>query len=359
MSADASAIGILYIGSSSVTAAACEGDNVTARAKSPLSGDARLAINTTIDEIETEINKRIDEVIVITSEPIKSYLAQTTIKFRRAREVTSLDTYRAIRKVKMKDIIGKDIPLHIIPIHYSAQIGEVADGVSAALHIVAMPESLRAKICLLARGANMEPIKIISAAFAEGKGQEVKDGAIIDIGAESVRVGIFAKGRFTYSFCIDIGANSAIEALVDSKNVTWDDAEALVLKYGAKAPSGLDFTTQVSIDVAGMGETVIPKADILMPINSAYSELYRLVCGHLEEAQGGAFKKFLKNTIITGSGSKISGAQDIFGARLEESKKTDGAAMLRPRTENIGETLRQGLLETSKKIIQKTRRQAK
>jgi cell division protein FtsA len=326
-------LAFLDIGRTHVRAAAAAGGKILAMAEAPNAGNDAAAVNAATAQIESKIDERLSDAVVIFSGPARSRILELQTDFRRERTVTDEDIAKTIKKAPANEFDTESL-MHVIPLKYSAYPGDIDGGVSVLVHMIAMHSDERERIAALVRKCNLNPARIVSSAYAEGAGQGVKDGIVADIGAGGMRVGLFVKGNFVSGFCSPLGGDAVTDFAAQKLGIGTNEAETLKIKYGARAPQGLDFSAQIALPTADGGERIAPKSEILQASNLAMSAIARKMREKVENMENGALANLLGNVIITGGGAHIGGGAKIMGGRIEPQRKLEGAVKLyskRPR----------------------------
>ncbi|MDR3126187.1 MAG: rod shape-determining protein [Rickettsiales bacterium] len=328
-------LAFLDIGQTHVRAAAAHGGRILAASEAPNAGNEAAAVNAAIAQIESKIDERLSDAIVIVSGHVRSRAAKAQTDFRRTRTVTEEDIIKTIRKAPTGELDSESL-LHVIPLKYSAHPGDIDGGVAALVHIVSMPSDERERIHALIRKCNLNPVRLVSSAYAEGAGRAIKDGAIADIGAGGMRVGLFAKGKFVSGFCTGLGGDAVTNFIAQKLGIGTAEAEALKLKYGARAPQGFDFSAQIALATPDGGERIVPKSEILQASNLAMSAIAHKMRERIEQMEDGALAGLLCDIIITGGGALIGGGAKILGGRPEAQRKLEGAVRLYSKRTGTG-----------------------
>ncbi|NQY42889.1 MAG: cell division protein FtsA, partial [Legionellales bacterium] len=258
------------------------------------------------------------------------------------REVSNADIERVIDAAKAVAIPADQKLLHIIPQEYVIDsqegikdpVGMSGVRLESRVHMVSGSVSAAQNIVKCVRKCGLSVGNIILEQLASSHVVLTEDEkelgvCLVDIGGGTTDIAIFTEGSIRHTANIPIAGDQVTNDIAVAIRTPTKAAEEIKLKHGCAL-----------MNVANPGETIevpsinekpsrnITKIDLAEVIEARYEELFRLVRAELRKS--GFDELIPAGIVLTGGGSKVSGAIDLGEAvfqmpvRLGTPKKIAG-----------------------------------
>ncbi len=211
--------------------------------------------------------------------------------------------------------------------------GMVCDLLGARVHLVdAAQLALRNLGACLAR-CDLEVEELVSAPLAAGLATLVEDekrigATIIDMGAGTTSVAVFAEGHLLHTTQIPVGGWQVTNDLARVLSTPINHAERLKTLHGGVLPAAEDEREMLPVPLVGEDEDHIarvPRAMVVNIIRPRLEETFELVKDRLEQA--GILSQAGTRVVLTGGASQLIGARELAARVLDRQVRIG-----RPRT---------------------------
>ena len=283
---------------------------------------ASESIQTAINEAETKANIKVDNIYISAS----SKIVNTKLFSRKINiieEKIKDEDIKAVLNALISEpyFEGKQI-LHAAPVSYNI------DGAHGIISPVGMyGSSLEVEFIISTIGVNhyknyiecvskcnIDINQVIFAGLASGvavlNDHELALGAVVlEIGATTTSLSIFAKGNLLFSEVVNFGGNNITEAIARYFNISFNEAEKNKIMHASAIEHSSD--NEISFEVPSIN---FDNNEKFVPISK--KDLHKIIKPYLEDIlkwtklilnKSGYDKLISKQLIITGGGSQLDG----------------------------------------------------
>ncbi len=283
---------------------------------------ASESIQTAINEAETKANIKVDNIYISAS----SKIVNTKLFSRKINiieEKIKDEDIKAVLNALISEpyFEGKQI-LHAAPVSYNI------DGAHGIISPIGMyGSSLEVEFIISTIGinhyknyiecvsrCNIDINQVIFAGLASGvavlNDHELALGAVVlEIGATTTSLSIFAKGNLLFSEVVNFGGNNITEAIARYFNISFNEAEKNKIMHASAIEHSSD--NEISFEVPSIN---FDNNEKFVPISK--KDLHKIIKPYLEDilkwtklilGKSGYDKLISKQLIITGGGSQLDG----------------------------------------------------
>lgn len=294
--------------------------------------EAASAVTRAVEEAEAAAGATVSEVLLgVRGSHLQSFNNRGAFNIARSdREITPDDVSSVVASARAIPLSSDREILHVVPQGFSLDrqrgvphpVGMEASLLEVDVHIVTASSAHLNNIMKTVGQAGFSVVEPVYGLLAAGEllvTQEEKElgSVLIDLGGQSVSVGVYCEGAVKYSKEIPIGSDFITRDLAVGLKTSIATAERIKVEHGIAHPSllgadgdidchGIDGRTPMSVRTSTMMGIILPRVEEIFSIvaedlqNSSYADVV---------APGGA--------ILTGGGSLMRGtaaaAQQILG----------------------------------------------
>ena len=305
---------------------------------------ADAAIRHTVDAAERMAGMQIDRVIVTAS---GGRLASEHFTAKRAiggREVAEHDIHRVLEASARHHLHRGRVAVHSLPTGFSLDgvsgIREpkdmIGEELGVDLHVATCDQAAARNLVLAVERAHLSVEGVAAAPFVAGlsalEPDEAEMGAVvIDMGAGSTSLAVFAKGEMIHLDAVTLGGNHVTMDIARGLDARLSDAERLKTFHGSAIASMSDDRETVSFEHVGEGgahRAHAPKSHLVRIIRPRVEETFEFLRDRL--AKAGFPANPGRRIVLTGGASQLTGvgesARRVLGgqARVGRPIGVDG-----------------------------------
>ncbi len=297
----------------------------------------RRAVSAAVATAEQMAGETIERVIVNVPSPL---LMSRTVGIElpvHGREITANDLDRLIAQgqtMAPADAQGNIQELiHTIPVSHILDgqkgirdpLGMTGVSLQTQLHLIAAAYGpIRTLVTTVAR-CHLEVERLVAAPYASGLACLVEDEidlgcTVLDIGAGTTSIGIFADGQMLYADGLPIGGAHITNDIARCLTTSINHAERLKTLYGNAIVVPMD--DRETVEVPQVGEETpentnqVRKSQLIRIIQPRLEEIFELVKSRLENS---GFNEIAgRRCVLTGGTSQLPGIRDIAQRILDK-----------------------------------------
>lgn len=296
--------------------------------------EAETAIRKTVDAAERMAGVRIERVIVTASGgrlASQHFTAKVAIG---GREVADHDVHRVLEASATHPMTSGRLVLHSLPISYSLDgvVGVrepknmIGEELGVDLHVATCDQAAARNLMLATERGHLAIDAAVAAPYVAGlsvlEPDEAEMGvAVIDMGAGSTSLAIFAGGALAHVDCVALGGNHVTMDIARVLNARLTDAERLKTFHGAAIASPCDERETVSYGHIGeRGEQIAhaPRSHLVRIIRPRVEETLEFLRDRLAKSGYGAGVG--RRIVLTGGACQLTGvaeaARRILGGQV-------------------------------------------
>lgn len=301
------------------------------------------AIKKAVELAERGAEYRIKDVLVsLSGLNVKSYHIYSDVNIDYGKEIKNSDLNEALEKITFASNQEKGIfciPINCIidgqegiknPIGmYGLNLGVVFNLITVNRTVLNNLESLIEECHLNIKGIVVNSHASGLACLSDD--DKLLGTTIIDIGAESISVGLFEEDVFKSAVTIPIGANVVTQDIARGLNISLDKAEKLKTAYGSAIKSPADDLEEIPLDFES--DNFFSSYVSINPFESSNSvkksRLVRIIHARMKEVlefiktyslSNGLFN-YGNRIVLTGGGAKLMNlselAEKVFGKNVK------------------------------------------
>ena len=302
------------------------------------------AIRHAVQEAEMMAGVQIRQVVVgIAGSHIRGLQSHGVVRTRHD-EVSEEDLARVIEAARAVNISADQEILHVLPQEFVIDgqegvrdpVGMSGVRLEVRVHIVTAARSAVQNLmkCCTRCGLDMADIVLEPLASAEAvlSEEEREMGvAVVDIGAGTTDIAVFADGAIRHTHVVPIGGSHLTKDLVAGLRTSTKAAEELKIRYGAASPQFVEENEEIEVPSVGDRPPRLMEREALAQLlDPRVEELLEFVRLGLERS--GYFELLSAGVVLTGGTAKLPGlvemAEDILGVqtRLGKPRHVGGLA---------------------------------
>lgn len=285
--------------------------------------EAASAVTRAVEEAEASIGATVSQVwLGVRGSHLQSFNNRGAYNIARTdREITADDVNAVVSSARAIPLSSDREILHVVPQGFSLDrqrgvphpVGMEASLLEVDVHLVTASSAHLNNIMKTVAQAGFDVVEPVYGLLAAGEllvTQEEKElgSVLIDLGGQSISVGVYCEGAVKYSKELPIGADFITRDLAVGLKTSIATAEKIKVEHGLAHPSllngdsdiechGIDGRTPMRVKTSTMMGIILPRVEELFTIvsedlqNSSYADVI---------APGGA--------VLTGGGSLMRGA---------------------------------------------------
>lgn len=134
---------------------------------------------------------------------------------------------------------------------------------------------------------------------------------LLDIGAETMNIGVFDGDRYVYTNSIPVGGNNITNDIAVVLGISIDEAERLKRQYGLALKSYIDNDTDVVLNtVKDENNKIVKSSEIVEIIEARVEQMFEIVN---QDVSNQGIKQNINTVVITGQGITSISKSDIVG----------------------------------------------
>ena len=283
--------------------------------------EAEQAIRLAVDAAERMAGVQVESVLVNASGGrLASQLFHADINLG-GKAVSDHDVHRVLEAATARTALPGRAVLHSLPTGFSLDgargildpKGMMGDGLGADMHVVSADAAALRNLMLAVERCHLKIEAIIATPYAAGLSVLADDeaelgAALVDMGAGTTTIGVFAGGHLRHIDAIAVGGNHVTMDVARGLNTSVADAERLKTLYGTCITAVSDERETIAVVQVGEdgSEPVhIPKSHMVRIIKPRVAEILELVRDRLKAAgfSGHAGRRL----VVTGGASQLTG----------------------------------------------------
>ena len=283
--------------------------------------EAENAIRAAVDSAERMAGVQVESVIVNASGGrLGSQLFHAQINLG-GRGVGDADVHRVLEAATARTAQPGRAVLHSLPTGFALDAargirdpkGMIGEVLGADLHVVASDAAAMRNLMLAVERCHLKIEGIVATPYAAGLSVLVDDeaemgAALVDMGAGTTTIGVFAHGHLTHVDAIAVGGNHVTMDVARGLNTGVADAERLKTLYGSCIAAVSDeresiAVTQVGEDGGEPGH--VPKSQLVRIIKPRVEEILELVRDRLKGA--GFAGQAGRHLVLCGGAGQLTG----------------------------------------------------
>jgi cell division protein FtsA len=218
--------------------------------------------------------------------------------------------------------------LHIVPRGFwidgtepvADPVGLYAHRLDAEVHIVTGALSAIQNLAKCVEGAGVQLDDMILAPLAAATtvldAQERRQGvAVVDIGAGTTSIAVFADGAIAHSAVIPIAGNHLTQDLASVLRCPWDTAEQVKRRHGAALVAPANANTRIEVEVFGSRSAAqVSLSHIAEILRARCEEIVDMIGAELRKA--GYLDEIAAGLVLCGGTSELPGLSKVTEDRL-------------------------------------------
>ena len=283
--------------------------------------EAEQAIRHAVDAAERMAGVQVESVIVNASGGRPgSQLFHADIHIG-GKAVTQQDIHRVLEAAAGRTATAGRAVLHALPTGFSldgvrgihAPRGMMGEGLGADMHVVAADAASLRNLMLAVERCHLNIEAIVSTPYASGLSVLVDDeselgAAVVDLGAGTTSIGVFADGALRHVDAVAVGGNHVTMDVARGLNTSVADAERLKTLYGSCMTAASDERESIAITQVGEDASErshVPKSQLVRIIKPRVEEILELARDRLKTA--GYAGQTGRRLVLTGGASQLTG----------------------------------------------------
>ena len=201
--------------------------------------------------------------------------------------------------------------------------GMVGESLGVGMTVVSSDVTAVRNLMLAVERCHIEVEGVVASPFACGLSTLVDDEAemgavVIDLGAGTTSLGVFAGGRLVHADGVAVGGNHVTLDVARGLSTRLSAAERLKTLYGSTIVTGSDERETIavpSVDSHEGEEAHIPRSQLVRIIRPRVEEILELVRDRLQRA---GLVPEGRRYVLTGGGSQLTGIVDVASRILSK-----------------------------------------
>jgi cell division protein FtsA len=196
----------------------------------------------------------------------------------------------------------------------------IGDELGAEMHVATCDAAAARNLMLAIERCHLNVAAMVATPYAAGLSTLVDDevemgAALVDFGAGTTSIGVFAGGRVVHVDAIAVGGAHVTMDVARGLSVSLADAERLKTLYGACIASPSDERDSIALQRVGDDmdhSTHVPKSELVRIIRPRVEEILELTRDRLKAAGQGIHAG--RRLVLTGGGCQLTGLPELARA---------------------------------------------
>jgi cell division protein FtsA len=253
--------------------------------------------------------------------------AETTVQ-RPDQEITLHDVERVIgaaRTAAASD--DRSEQLHVIPRGYRIDgvggipnpVGMVGFELAADTCVVSAPLAVTQNLIRLLNAAEIEPDDLIAGPLAAGEsvraqGERGLPVAVLNIGAQTTGLAIYAEGAVWQCDCLPIGGDAITRQMAHKLRLPFEVAETLKRRYATCLPGEVAEDDLIELEPVSGADELLPAKVLAESAADGAQDLIAAVLAQLQRAQRQGLRP--ATLLLTGGGAELGGLDSVLAGAL-------------------------------------------
>ncbi len=288
------------------------------------------SITSAVEQAEEEAEVKVKNVIVnINGNHIEGHIHKGSERPRSGREITPEDVGRAINSAQAISLSSDRQIIHSIPLDFKIDnrsgvedpIGMEAHHLQATIMLITGDRAPinNLKNCISRSGLGVaETVATVLGPSSSVVAKEEKElgCALVDIGAQTVNVAVFAEGTLDYMGEIDIGADYITLDLAHGLRTSFQEAKRIKENFGSAFPdnsleeeieyTGVDGQSRKTAGIRQINRIIQPRTD----------EIIDYISDEIDKS--GKMRLMPGGIILSGGGAELKGMKDAVSRKLPD-----------------------------------------
>ncbi|MCX5614365.1 cell division protein FtsA [Bombella saccharophila] len=280
-------------------------------------------IRATVGDAERKISRRIRDVTVnLSCGAPRSYHLDTYLS-PNGREVDEADLQELYEQARYDAIETDRRIIHAMPLGFNIDesitvlnpCGHQCERLMGKFHIIDAQTSVIHTLDAVLQRAELRAIDILSSPIASGIAVTDHDErdlgvTVVDMGAGTTTLAVFARGRVLYTRHIRVGSHHITRDIALALSIPIDAAERLKTLYGVAYASADDASLPIALPLSHHnGIRQITRADIVRAIAPRVEETLEMLRHELNGA--GLGRPAEGRVVLTGGGALLNGLDSV------------------------------------------------
>ena len=283
------------------------------------------SIRAAVDQAERMSGTTIHELAVSFSAGApKSHVASGAVELE-GQPVTDREMARAVGVAQSQVQLDARLPVHAIPVSYSVDAsrgvqdprGMFGNMLGVHLHMISAEPGPVRNMGVCVERCHLEMAGLVLGPYASGLACLVEDEqdlgvTLIDMGAGTTSVGIFAEGNLISAGVVPVGGSHVTNDLARGLSTTLAEAERFKTLFGSALTGSSDDKSTLSIPLIGEDDPdavqSVPRSLLTSIIRPRIEETFELVRDLMEES--GMAHLAGRSVVLTGGASQLNGVKE-------------------------------------------------
>ncbi|HZC06381.1 MAG TPA: cell division protein FtsA [Ktedonobacterales bacterium] len=292
---------------------------------------ANAALVAALDTLERASGMRVMSAYVsVGGSRVRSYAAHAETKVTQPDQEISLreveQVVGAARTAQVGD--GHSEQLHVIPRSYSIDgvggipnpVGMVGFELAVDACIVTAPLSVTQNLVRLLHDTETEPDDLIAGPLAANASvrDQASSGlpcAVVDIGAQTTGVSIYADGAIARCDCLPLGGDAITRQMAHKLRLPFDVAETLKRRYATCLPSDVTDDDLIEMNPVSGSDELLPAKVLAESAADGAQELALALRSQLHQAQRQGL--YPATLLLTGGGAELGGLDALLASATQ------------------------------------------
>lgn len=291
--------------------------------------EAAACVRDAIYELEERCGRRITSACIVVSGPhVHGHIARGTIT-PMGGEITPQDIAQAIALARQSLTVRQNSEIiHEIPRAYKVDgqpgvhdpQGMAGYELEVEVHYATGLSTTISNLMKCVSEAQIKPTMLVAAPLAAGEAGRMADEraeclAVIDIGAETSDVVIYADGSVAWSAVLAGGGADITREIVTQLKLPWVAAEELKQRYGQCDARQVEEYELVELPPSAGPDGFLPRAELTRVIAQRAEQQARAIESHFADLREQGL--IPESLILTGGGSELAGLDVLLMRALE------------------------------------------
>jgi cell division protein FtsA len=288
--------------------------------------EAEQAVRHAVDAAERMARVHVESVVLsVSAGRMGSELYAATVHIG-GPAATEADIERVLAAGSRHSVRAGRVVLHSLPISYALDEsrdirdprGMLGRRLGVDMHVVTTDVAVARNLMLAVEHCHLAVEAMTAAPYAAGLCALADDeadlgAAVVDIGAGTTTVAVFAHGRFVHADAFALGGNHVTMDLARGLTANLADAERIKTLHGSAISGGSDERDMITVPPVGEDERepphVVPRAALVRIISPRVEEILEMVRDRLAASPFAADPG--ARVVLTGGSSQLAGLPEI------------------------------------------------
>jgi cell division protein FtsA len=287
---------------------------------------AEEAIRHAVDHAERAAKAQVEAVVVsVSAGRLASELLAASVDVG-GRTIGDDDIGRVLAAGSRRALRDGRVVLHSMPIGYAIDEtrgirdprGMLARQFGVDMHLVSTDVAVTRNLMLAVERCHLDIEALVASPYVGGLSVLADDesdlgAAVIDMGAGTTTIAVFAGGRFIHADGFALGGDHVTRDLARGLHTGMEDAERIKTLYGNVLPGGLDERDMINVPGVGGDEReqpqFVPRAALTRIIRPRVEEILEMVRDRLQNSPFASEPR--ARIVLTGGASQLTGLVEL------------------------------------------------